>query len=85
MAVLRYNDHYISVFLTPDKSGASSCIPFVEIRHKHDHGPMARLTPSEAFASELDASAYGFKMGKQWIDEKLAADKAPRASGILSK
>jgi hypothetical protein len=51
MAVLRYNDHYISVFLTPDKSGNSSRIPFVEIRHKQDRGPVARLMLDEAFAN----------------------------------
>ncbi|HEX2933197.1 MAG TPA: hypothetical protein VHV54_25940 [Candidatus Binatia bacterium] len=83
MAVLRYNDHYISVFLTPDKSGNSSCIPFVEIRHKHDHGPVARLMLDEAFATAIEASVYGLKRGKQWIDEKLAASKALKAGGAV--
>jgi hypothetical protein len=62
--VLRYSDHYISVFLTPDKFGNSSCAPFVEIRHKQDQGPVAGLMLDEVFANAADASVYGLKMGK---------------------
>jgi hypothetical protein len=70
MAVLRYSNHYISVFLTPDKSGNSSCILVVEIRHKRDHSPIARLVSGEAFATVEDASARGFELGRKWIDDR---------------
>ena len=50
MATQRYNDYYISVLHTPDNSGNSSCIPFVEIRHKRGHDPEARLMLNEALA-----------------------------------
>ena len=70
MAVLRYSNHYISVFLTPDKSSNSSCVLVVEIRHKRDHSPIARLVSGEAFVTTEDASARGFELGKKWIDER---------------
>ena len=76
MAVQGYNGHYISVFLTPDKSGNSSCVPFVEIRHKGDQGPLARLMLEEAFERADDANAHGFAMGKKWVDERSAGEIA---------
>ena len=85
MAVLRYHDHYISVFLTPDKSGKSSCIPFVEIRHKRDHSPVARLMLDEAFTTALDASTHGLEMGKKWIDERDAKRKSLRSDRVVKK
>lgn len=85
MAVLRYNDHYISVFLTPDKSGDSSCIPFVEIRHKRDSHPVARLVSGEAFTTAAEASAHGVDEGKKWIDDQIAERKpAARPSGVVT-
>jgi hypothetical protein len=70
MAVLLYNEHYISVFLTPDKSGDLSYIAVVEIRNKRDNDPAARLMMGEAFATTEDASVRGFEMGRKWIDER---------------
>lgn len=70
MAVLSYNNHYISVVLTPDKSGNSSCVPVVEIRHKRDKSPLTRLVISEAFTSTRNAKAYAFEIGKKWVDER---------------
>jgi hypothetical protein len=70
MAVLRYSNHYISVFLTPDKSSNSSCILVVEIRHKRDHSPIARFVSGEAFVTTEDASARGFELDKKWIDDR---------------
>jgi hypothetical protein len=81
MAVQGYKGHYISVFLTPDKSGNSSCVPFVEIRHNGDQGPLARLMLEEAFESAVEASAYGFKVGKQWVDERNAKTEAGGVCG----
>jgi hypothetical protein len=85
MAVLRYNGYYISVFHTPDRSGNSSCIPFVEIRQKRDHGPGTRLMLSEAFSTAQDASAHGFEMGKHWIDARLTKSKSPESGGIVAQ
>jgi hypothetical protein len=76
MAVLGYNGHYISVFLTPDKSGHSACIPFVEIRHRVDQNPLARLMLKEAFVTAEEASAHGLDAGKKWVDERNAKVKA---------
>ena len=45
MPSLRYGDYYISVFHTPDKSGNSSCIAFVEIRHQRDRGLEGCFSP----------------------------------------
>lgn len=80
MAVVRYRNYYISVLLTPDKSGNSSCIPFAEIRHKGDHSPVARLMFSEAFDDANDATSHGLVMGKKWVDEKEAANKSKQSS-----
>jgi hypothetical protein len=82
---LRYNDYYISVFHIPDKSGNSSCIPCVEMRHKRDQSPSARLTINEAFSSAQDASAHGFAMGKQWVDERVAQRISAQSGGIATK
>jgi hypothetical protein len=38
---------------------------------------------NEAFATAVEASVYGLKRGKQWIDEKLAASKALKAGGAV--
>ena len=70
MAVLRYRDHYISVLLTPDKSGTLSYIPIVEIRPKRDNNPAARLILTAAFATFTDARAQGLNAGKKWVDER---------------
>lgn len=72
MPSLRYRDHYISVFHLPDKSGKSSCIPCVEIRHKHDRALSARLMLNESFSTAHDASEHGFATGKQWVDQQSA-------------
>jgi len=85
MAVLRYDDYYISVFHTPDRSGNSSCIPFVEIRHKRDHSPTARLMLNEAFTTAQDASAHGFEMGKQCVDARVAKSNSPQSGGVVTK
>ena len=84
MAVQGYNGHYISVFLTPDKSGNSSCIPFVEIRHNGDQGPLARLMLEEAFERADDANAHGLAMGKKWVDERNSKTKASGVGGVAS-
>ncbi len=85
MAVLRYSGYYISVFLTPDKSGHSSCIPFVEIRHKGDPGPLVRLMLKEAFETAVDANAHGLKMGKNWVDEEIAKNKLMLLGRAMTK
>lgn len=84
MAVLRYNGYYISVFHTPDRSGNSSCIPFVEIRHKRDHSPATRLMLNESFIIAQDASAHGFEMGKQWVDARVAKSNSPQSGGVVA-
>lgn len=76
MAVLRYLNHYISVLLTPDKSGNFSYIPIVEVRHNRDNNPMARLVSTEAFANFTEARAYGFTVGKNWVDEQNVKRKS---------
>lgn len=85
MAVLHYNGYYLSVFLTPDKSGNLSCIPFVEIRNKRSHDPAARLMLNEAFSTADEASAHGFDMGKQWVDERVAIRKPVQAGGVVTQ
>jgi hypothetical protein len=70
MTVLLYNNHYISVLLTPDKSGVSAYNAVVEIRNKRENHPAARLIIGEAFASVADASTRGVEIGKKWIDER---------------
>lgn len=70
MTVLLYNNHYISVLLTPNKSGDSAYNAVVEIRNKRENQPAARLIIGEAFASAADASTRGVEMGKKWIDER---------------
>ena len=85
MPNLRYNEYYISVFHLPDKSGNSSCIPFVEIRHKRDRGLEARLMLNEAFSTAYDANAHGFAMGKQWVDEQVAKRNPLTSAGVVTK
>ena len=83
MPVLRYHDHFIAVFLTPDRSGNSCCIPFVEIRYKRDGSPLARLMLEEAFNTPEAAKAHGLEMGKRWIDKRVAESKSAQLSGAV--
>ncbi len=85
MATQRYNDYYISVFHTPDNSGSSSCIPFVEIRHKRGHDPEARLMLNEAFSTARDANAHAFTMGKRWVDERIAKGNSVQLGAVATK
>ena len=64
MPALYYRNHYISVFQIPDKSGNSSCIACVEIRHKLEGSPSARLMLNGPFSTAHEASEHGFVMGK---------------------
>jgi hypothetical protein len=75
MPSLRYKDHYISVVELPDKSGKSSLILCVEIRHERDRVPPARLMLEQSASMVKDARAHGFATGKQWIDRQ-SADKS---------
>jgi hypothetical protein len=79
MTVLLYNNHYISVLLTPDKSGDSAYNAVVEIRNKRENHPAARLIIGEAFATAADASTRGVEMGKKWIDERQSKSRAQKA------
>ncbi len=72
MPNLRYRNYYISVFHMPDKSGNSSCIACVEIRHKVDDSPAARVMLSGGFHTAQEASEHGFELGKQWVDDRLS-------------
>src|SRR5262245_20618895 len=85
MPRLRYKDYYISVFHTPDKSGNLSCVPFVEIHHKRGRGLEVRLMLNEAFSTAFDASAHGFAMGKQWVDEQISQRNPVRSTKVARK
>jgi hypothetical protein len=85
MAVLSYRDHYISVLLTPDKSGTFSYIPIVEIRPKRDNNPAARLILTEAFATFTEARAQGLDAGKKWVDERNPKRKSVEAKDESEK
>ena len=85
MAVLLCRDRYISVLLAPDKSGNSSYIPIVEIRHKRDNNPAARLVSTEAFLRFTEARIHGLDMGKKWIDEQTPKPKSAVATGENEK
>ena len=64
MPNLRYRNYYISIFHLPDKSGDSSCIGCVEIRHKLNDSPAARVMLSDGFHTVHEPSDHGFEMGK---------------------
>jgi len=85
MATQRYNNYYISVFHTPDNSGKSSCIPFVEIRHKRDHDPETRLMLNESFSTAREANTHGFAMGKRWVDERIAKGNSVQLGAVATK
>lgn len=85
MAVLYYNDHYISVFLTPDKTNNSACVPFVEIRHKWDESRVARLTISEVFNTDEEAQHRGVEEARKWIDQRATKIVSHGLDGVGSK
>jgi hypothetical protein len=84
MTVLLYDNHYISVLLTPDKSGDSAYNAVVEIRNKRENHPVARLIIGEAFATATDASTRGVEIGKKWIDERQSKSREQKASSVGS-
>lgn len=70
MPQVRHKKHYISVLHLPDKSGESSCICCVEIRHEREQVLSTRLMLNQRFATEQDATERGFAVGKQWVDQR---------------
>ena len=68
MPSLRYRNAYISIFHIPDKSGNSSCIAYVEIRHKLEGSPSARLVLNGPFSDAHQAREHAFAMEKERIE-----------------
>ena len=76
----------IFLFCLPPTSPAIPLIsPIVEIRHKRDNNPAARLVSTEAFLRFTEARIHGLDMGKKWIDEQTPKPKSAVATGENEK
>ena len=84
MPSLRYRNAYISIFHIPDKSGNSSCIAYVEIRHKLEGSPSARLVLNGPFSDAHPAREHAFAMEKERIDDWLASKGKSAPSGQIA-
>lgn len=73
MPKVRHRNHYISVIHLPDKSGKSTCVCCVEIRHEREQVLSTRLMLDRSFDTEQDATEHGFAAGKQWVDQRSGA------------
>lgn len=84
MSTLRYKDYYISILHLPDKSGRSSSIACVEVRHELDSVPTVRWM-LDAASNNAGTHAQRAAVAKQWIDRQSAhKDVAVAERGVAS-
>ena len=72
---LIHKNYSISVQGIPDRFDrfdAASFAPEVDIGATEGK-PIMKLINTQPFATESEAEAYGFEMGKNWIDKYIAA------------
>jgi hypothetical protein len=68
---LIHKNHSIAVRAIPDgfyRFDAASFVPEVDISAA-DGKPIIKLINTQPFTTESEAEAYGFEMGKEWVDK----------------
>ena len=73
MAALEYRDHLISVTVT--YATPTTNLPFtpvVEIRPADSNQVLNTILTHEAFDTIRNATVFGFELGREWIDKRLA-------------
>ena len=70
MANLEYRDHRISVSVIYDTPSQYQFTPVVEIRRAGSTQVVNTILTHEAFMTDQGAIAFGFGLGREWIDRQ---------------
>jgi hypothetical protein len=72
VANLEYRDHRISVSVIYDTPSQYQFTPVVEIRRAGSTQVLKTILTHEAFMTDQRAIDFGFMLGREWIDKRLA-------------
>ena len=72
MANLQYRDHVISVSAIFDTPNQYQFTPCVEIRLADSKDVLNTILTHDAFVMEDRAIEFGFILGREWVDKRLA-------------
>jgi hypothetical protein len=72
VANLEYRDHRISVSVIYDTPSQYQFTPVVEIRRAGSTQALNTIMTHEAFMTDQSAIEFGFILGREWIDKRLA-------------
>ena len=72
MANLEYRDHLISVSVVYDTPSHYQFTPVIDIRLAGFSEVLNTILTHKAFMTDKDAIAFGFELGREWIDKRLS-------------
>jgi hypothetical protein len=78
MSNTAHNGFHISVEVVQDSLGRPSPCALVKVSAAEEGGaPLFTIFAAVEFKLDKDAEAYGFEMGKRWIDARLRPNPSP--------
>ena len=81
MANLEYRGHLISVSVIFDAPSQDQLkTPVVEVRRCDSRQLLTTILTHHAFVLQERAIAFGFGLGREWVDERLAEIKSEQIS-----
>jgi hypothetical protein len=72
VANLEYRDHRISVSVIYDTPSQYQFTPVVEIRRAESSDVLNTILTQATFNTIENAIEFGFRLGREWIDKRLA-------------
>ena len=72
MANQEYRDHRISVSVIFDTPSQYQFTPVIDIRCADSIQVLNTILTHEAFDTVRNATEFGFELGREWIDKRLA-------------
>ena len=72
MANLEYRGHLISVSVIYDTPNKFQFTPVIDIRRAESIGVLNTILTHHAFVLQERAIEFGFGLGREWVDERLA-------------
>jgi hypothetical protein len=72
MANLEYRGHLISVSVIYDTPNKFQFTPVIDIRRAESIGVLNTILTHQAFITVEMADEFGFGLGREWVDERLA-------------
>ena len=72
VANLEYRDHRISVSVIYDTPNKFQFTPIIDIRRAESGEVLNTILTHAAFSTIENATAFGFRLGREWIDKHLS-------------